>query len=169
MRLTAIWSMTILAFATGAWAQDNWSPMNCADLDAGSFEAEMLDCGPDTTRAAPEPSAQPENAVTERPPEAAPAREATSEPEQSRESRATGDGRTADVEEIAPDPGLVDVEPDPGEGRGNDQDAGLRIPRGHRPPPGQCRVWFPDRPPGHQPPPSACDVDVPKGAVLIRG
>lgn len=31
-----------------------------------------------------------------------------------------------------------------------------RIPRGHLPPPGLCRVWFYDRPPGHQPPPTNC-------------
>ena len=27
------------------------------------------------------------------------------------------------------------------------------IPRGHMPPPGESRLWYPDRPPGHQPPP----------------
>jgi hypothetical protein len=31
-----------------------------------------------------------------------------------------------------------------------------RIPRGHLPPPGECRVWFPDRPAGQQPPPGRC-------------
>ena len=31
-----------------------------------------------------------------------------------------------------------------------------RIPRGHRPPPGECRVWYPRRPAGHQPPPFRC-------------
>jgi hypothetical protein len=31
-----------------------------------------------------------------------------------------------------------------------------RIPRGHLPPPGLCRVWFNDRPAGHQPPPTNC-------------
>ena len=31
-----------------------------------------------------------------------------------------------------------------------------RVPRGHYPPPGQCRVWHPGRPPGHQPPPTDC-------------
>jgi hypothetical protein len=31
-----------------------------------------------------------------------------------------------------------------------------RIPPGHLPSPGQCRVWYPDRPPGHQPPPTSC-------------
>ncbi len=28
-----------------------------------------------------------------------------------------------------------------------------RIPPGHLPPPGEFRLWYPDRPPGHQPPP----------------
>ncbi|MEH7911910.1 hypothetical protein V7798_32725 [Rhizobium laguerreae] len=31
-----------------------------------------------------------------------------------------------------------------------------RIPRGHLPPPGSCRVWFSDRPAGQQPPPTSC-------------
>jgi hypothetical protein len=31
-----------------------------------------------------------------------------------------------------------------------------RVPAGHLPPPGSCRVWFPDRPAGHQPPPMSC-------------
>jgi len=52
--------------------------------------------------------------------------------------------------------------------RDNGEQAGLNIPNGHRPPPGSCRVWYPDRPPGHQPPPTSCDVEVPEGAVLIR-
>jgi hypothetical protein len=45
----------------------------------------------------------------------------------------------------------------------------LDIPKGHYPPPGKCRVWFPDRPAGHQPPPGKCDgARVPRGAWLIR-
>ena len=43
----------------------------------------------------------------------------------------------------------------------------LNIPEGHYPPPGSCRVWYPDRPAGHQPPPTSCAVQVPAGAVLI--
>ena len=31
-----------------------------------------------------------------------------------------------------------------------------RIPDGHLPPPGECRVWDPSRPAGHQPPPFKC-------------
>lgn len=34
--------------------------------------------------------------------------------------------------------------------------AALHVPKGHHPPPGQCRLWFPNRPPGHQPPPTSC-------------
>jgi hypothetical protein len=33
---------------------------------------------------------------------------------------------------------------------------GTRIPPGHVPGPGQCRVWHPNRPPGHRPPPFRC-------------
>jgi hypothetical protein len=33
---------------------------------------------------------------------------------------------------------------------------GVRIPPGHLPGPGQCRVWYPNRPPGHQPAPFRC-------------
>jgi len=32
----------------------------------------------------------------------------------------------------------------------------IRIPKGHMPPPGECRRWYPDRPAGHQPPPFRC-------------
>lgn len=44
----------------------------------------------------------------------------------------------------------------------------LNIPAGHYPPPGECRIWFPDRPPGQQPPPIRCGDPVPPGAWLIR-
>src|SRR5688572_19312793 len=50
--------------------------------------------------------------------------------------------------------------------------AAVRVPPGHLPPHGQCRVWFPDRPPGQQPPPSSCRElrrRVPDDAVLVRG
>ena len=38
MRLTAIWSMTILAFATGAWENDYWTSICLAYLETGSFK-----------------------------------------------------------------------------------------------------------------------------------
>lgn len=50
--------------------------------------------------------------------------------------------------------------------------ASFRIPPGHYPAPGMCRVWFPDRPPGQQSPPGECSVlerQVPTGAYLVYG
>jgi hypothetical protein len=47
----------------------------------------------------------------------------------------------------------------------------LGIPEGHLPPPGKCRLWYPDRPPGHQPPPESCGrlrYHAPAGAWLIH-
>jgi hypothetical protein len=49
--------------------------------------------------------------------------------------------------------------------------AALHIPPGHLPPPGECRIWYPDMPPGQQAPPGDCaslSRRVPPGAWLIR-
>lgn len=49
---------------------------------------------------------------------------------------------------------------------------GPSIPEGHMPPPGECRIWYPDRSPGQQPPPGKCEklqYRVPPGAYLIEG
>lgn len=46
------------------------------------------------------------------------------------------------------------------------------VPSGHLPPPGECRIWYPDRPDGQQPLPGDCNelrYQVPPGAQLIRG
>lgn len=46
----------------------------------------------------------------------------------------------------------------------------LGVPKGHYPPPGECRIWYPDRAPGHQPPPAKCDRlvgRVPYGAFIL--
>jgi len=48
----------------------------------------------------------------------------------------------------------------------------FKVPPGHRPPRGMCRLWYYDRPPGHQPPAVSCHLigrRVPYGAVIIRG
>ena len=47
-----------------------------------------------------------------------------------------------------------------------------KVPPGHLPPPGQCRIWYPELPPGQQPPPGDCyDLQrrVPHDAYLIYG
>lgn len=47
----------------------------------------------------------------------------------------------------------------------------ITIPLGHLPPPGKCRIWFPDRPAGHQPAPASCKhlrKRIPSGAILIQ-
>lgn len=47
------------------------------------------------------------------------------------------------------------------------------VPRGHYPPPGSCRIWYPNRPPGHQPPPTSCGnlrgVRLEPGAFILHG
>ena len=47
-----------------------------------------------------------------------------------------------------------------------------KIPPGHMPPAGTCRIWFHGREPGQQPPPGNCRKlrrNVPPGATLVRG
>lgn len=48
--------------------------------------------------------------------------------------------------------------------------ASLKIPPGHYPPPGHCRVWIPGRPPGHQSASVPCPSvhDVPLGAWVLH-
>lgn len=56
-------------------------------------------------------------------------------------------------------------------GSKHERDAG-RIPAGHRPPRGLCRIWFPGLPAGRQPAPGNCRElhhRLPAGARLIRG
>lgn len=46
----------------------------------------------------------------------------------------------------------------------------MGVPKGHLPPPGECKVWFPGRPPGQQPPPTSCAAalrNAPLGAWVI--
>ena len=47
------------------------------------------------------------------------------------------------------------------------------VPKGHYPPPGSCRIWYPNRPPGHQPPATSCNnlyrVRLEPGAFILHG
>ncbi len=48
----------------------------------------------------------------------------------------------------------------------------VRISREHMPPPGKCRIWFPNRPADQQPAPGKCkklQARIPPGAYLLRG
>jgi hypothetical protein len=50
-------------------------------------------------------------------------------------------------------------------------EAEVKVPPGHMPPPGQCRIWLPGTPPGHQPPAGACaqlQNQVPAGGFLLH-
>ncbi|RAI66387.1 hypothetical protein DOZ80_21225 [Pseudomonas fluorescens] len=72
---------------------------------------------------------------------------------------------TADRPQPAGEVQMASVEPEPAYDE-------VVIPRGHLPPPGKCRIWFPDRPPGHQPAPGSCKKlrhRVPPGAFLLQG
>ncbi len=47
------------------------------------------------------------------------------------------------------------------------------VPKGHYPPPGSCKIWYPNRPPGHQPPATSCNnIDrrrLEPGAFILHG
>lgn len=42
------------------------------------------------------------------------------------------------------------------EAQGRGRGRGFKVPPGHMPGPGMCRVWYPGVPPGHQPPAVPC-------------
>ena len=48
----------------------------------------------------------------------------------------------------------------------------VQVPPGYEPPPGACRLWYPNRSAAYQPPPTSCDSlrgKVPAGAVIVEG
>lgn len=58
-------------------------------------------------------------------------------------------------------PSMRTLPPGPGErtvvvSKGDVERRSLRVPPGHYPPVGQCRVWFPGQPPGKQPKAGSC-------------
>lgn len=71
----------------------------------------------------------------------------------------------------APKPEVVAVsDQERGRRNGDGVARALRVPPGHYPPPGQCRLWFEGRPPGRQPRPGRCEQfigKVPAGAFIL--
>lgn len=47
------------------------------------------------------------------------------------------------------------------------------VPKGHYPPPGSCKIWYPNRPPGHQPAATSCNnvyrTKLEPGAFILHG
>ena len=85
-------------------------------------------------------------------------------------------GREPDVVVVGDDRRDYPDERGRGRGRGNrDNDSyrgyrSLRVPPGHYPPRGACRVWFEGRPPGRQPRATSCERlygRVPYGAFIL--
>ena len=67
--------------------------------------------------------------------------------------------------------GTPPSEPEPAMRRGPSTAATLGIPPGHLPPPGQCRVWVPGKPPGHQARPRGCagiERHAPAGSWIVH-
>jgi hypothetical protein len=62
-----------------------------------------------------------------------------------------------------------------GDDKRNDDDkvypfSALGIPKGHLPPPGECKIWYPNKPAGQQGPPQSCASalrQAPLGAWVI--
>jgi hypothetical protein len=70
-----------------------------------------------------------------------------------------------------PDGRVVVIDDDAARSRGGEKHGrAVRVPPGHYPPPGECRIWYAGRPPGHQPPSARCESlvgRVPVGAFLL--
>ena len=66
----------------------------------------------------------------------------------------------------------ITIELDLGKDDNAKANSAVKVPPGHMPPAGQCRIWYNNRKAGDQPPPGNCNKlknKVPAGAVLIRG
>lgn len=163
--------LALLVLAGAAPAQEQPSATGCAGLSPDSFEAAVLGCPQAAEPAEIEGPPQVLDVIGEAPEADLPARPQVLRLGQS-------DGRIPELE--ASDPQVVQLSssaaeaarkpsPVPEPSGRNAASLRLSIPDAQIPPPGTCRVWFPERHSGLQRPPTSCDVEVPIGAVLIRG
>ena len=66
--------------------------------------------------------------------------------------------------------GVVVVNDEPGNRGRNNTARTLKVPPGHYPRAGQCRLWYSGRPPGQQPAATRCESligRVPRGAFIL--
>jgi len=87
---------------------------------------------------------------------------------------AAGCGSTREISTVPSSRDVVVVDSRNSNGRGNAKGKSvartLKVPPGHYPPPGECRLWYAGRPPGQQPAPTKCQNllgRVPKGAFIL--
>lgn len=182
MTLIRLLGPALIVLAGPAAAQERPGPDACAGLAPDSFEAAVLRCG-DAAAAPARPGGPPRTlAVLGPAPPRRPAGPAVvlrlggaDAPPAAAEGPATLRviGELTAVETLsapspgAPSPAVASLGA-PSAGAAPAEAAGP-VPAARRPPPGTCRVWFPDRHPGLQRAPTPCEVEVPAGAVLIRG
>lgn len=171
MHLGRLCGPVVLALAASAEAQERPASSECVGLAPDSFEAAVLNC--DGAAEAMD-SRQPPRVLEVLGPVTG------DEPTRPAEVTIYGETSAGPAEPIPEGGGTVRVigelsgvaavsNPFGGGALAGDAEPSPRVPAGQRPPPGTCRVWFPDRHAGLQRPPTPCDVEVPVGAVLIQG
>jgi len=167
MHFVRIGGLGMLALAGAAEAEKYSPSRDCTGLGADSFEAAVLDCDVSASFDPRKPPTVMEYLGPVSASEQAPPGSLGYGEGDMRLTEAQGDGPVPamhGLSGVTPTSGLLlDVPSDEETG------AALQIPTRQRPPPGSCRIWFPDRHPGFQRAPTSCDVKVPDGAVLIRG
>lgn len=157
----------LTAWVLAGSAQAQGAPDGCAGLASDSFEAAVLNCE------AERPSVPPSviDVIGEAPAPGVPLPHGLAQVAGDEPAPVTGptlQGRLRVVQgpfdpAVLP-PAVVAL------AASADRDATVvQVPVAQRPPAGLCRVWFPGRHAGLQRSPTACDVEVPEGAVLIRG
>jgi hypothetical protein len=161
----------LLLLAGAAQAQQDQPPASCTGLAPDSFEAAMLGCGGSVESSEPGVPPRVVDMLAEVPLDGPSLRPPVLRLGEMGGPIATAEGHISAVEQLS---APSENQPAASEaavmaGAAGEIAAGVPVPDGQRPPEGLCRVWFPGRHEGLQRPPTSCDVEVPEGAMLIRG